>query len=67
MIPREFFENASREDLRFIHRWSLGVSAFYGVLALALVLVSFVIHGGSSGTASASNPPDVSHAVLTRD
>jgi hypothetical protein len=65
MIPREFFQSASREDLQFVRRWSLGVSALYGVLAL--VLVSFVIHGGGSGTTSASNPSDVSHAILVRD
>ena len=67
MIPREFFENASREDLQFIRKWSRGVSALYGVLALAFVLVSLVTHDGGSGTTSASNPLDVSHASLARD
>jgi hypothetical protein len=66
MIPREFFDSASGEDLRFVRKWTLGVSALYSTLALALVLLSFAIHGGT-GTTRAENPPDVNHTILARE
>jgi hypothetical protein len=68
MIPKEFFTNASHQDLQFLRRWTLGVSAAYAIFALALVvLVSFAMHAGGSGTSSASNTVRDNHVVLVRD
>jgi hypothetical protein len=66
MIPREFFNNASPQDLRLIREWTLGVSAVFSILALTLVLLSFVVHQSNS-TTSASNASEANQAILVRD
>jgi hypothetical protein len=67
MIPKEFFSKASHQDLQFLRRWTLGVSAAYGIFALALALLGFAIHDSGSGTSSAGNTLRDNHVVLVRD
>ena len=62
MIPREFFNKATSDDLRFIRRWTLVVAVFYSAIAVALF--SLVIH--QSDTIAARTAPDASHAILIR-
>ena len=66
MIPREFFNNATSDDVRFIRTWTLGVSVVYSALAIALALFSFVIHE-RGGTTVARTVPDASHVILVRE
>ena len=40
MVPEHFLRNATREDRRFIRKWTLRVAMSYAALALALVLYS---------------------------
>jgi hypothetical protein len=63
MIPRKFFETASRQDLQFIRRWTVGVSVLYSILAVTVVALSFVFHAPNDTTA-AGGSPDIQHAVL---
>jgi hypothetical protein len=44
MVPNVLLNNTTAEDRRVIRRWRVCVVAFYSVAALALVLISAVIH-----------------------
>jgi hypothetical protein len=65
MIPREFFNNATSDDVRFIRTWTLGVSVVYSALAIAVALLGFVVHERGS-TIAASTAPDASQIILVR-
>ena len=65
MIPREFFNNATSDDLRFLQRWTWGVSVVYCALAIAVALFGFALHERGS-TIAASTAPDASHVVSAR-
>ena len=63
MIPRAFFETASSQDLQFIRRWTVVVSALYSILAVTVVALGFVFHAPDD-TAVASGSPDIQQAVI---
>lgn len=65
MIPKEFFNNATSDDLQFIRRWTLAVRVVYSALAIALVLFSLVIHDRSDTTVAKTTP--ASHVILVRE
>jgi hypothetical protein len=65
MIPREFFNNATSDDIQFIRRWTLAVSVVYGALAIALALFGFVIHERSDTAVARTTP--ASHVILVRE
>jgi hypothetical protein len=63
MIPKEFFNNATSDDLRFLRRWKLATAVVY--VALTVALVSFAIHA-RRGTIDVSAAPDASNGALAR-
>jgi len=62
MTRTEFF---SSQDQQFIRRWTIGVSAFYGMLAVTVVTLSFVIHAHNDTIAARDTAP-TQHATLVR-
>jgi hypothetical protein len=63
MIPRKFFDTASSQDVRFIRRWSVGVSVLYGIMAATVVALSFVLHAPNDTTV-ASSSSEAQQAIL---
>jgi glucose uptake protein GlcU len=54
MVPRIFLKNATAEDRVFLRKWSYGIAAVYGALALALVGIGVGL-GGSKNTLQANS------------
>jgi hypothetical protein len=65
MTRTEFFVAASSQDQQFIRRWSVRLPAFYGLLAVAIVAFSFVLHAPNDITA-AWDTAKTQHAILVR-
>jgi hypothetical protein len=65
MTRTEFFNTANGQDRRFIRKWTIGVSAFYGILAVAVVTLSFVLHAPNE-TVAASDTQKTQHATFVR-
>ena len=63
MIPKEFFNNATGDDLRFLRRWAWRVCVVY--CALAIALFGFAIHERSSTIAEGA-APDASPVISAR-
>jgi hypothetical protein len=55
----------SSQDRQFIRRWTIGVFAFYGMLAVTVVTLSFVLHAPNDTTA-ARGTANTQQATLVR-
>lgn len=65
MTRTEYFVTASSEDRQFIRRWTLRLPAFYGILAVTVVTLSFVLHAPKDTTV-AGDTLKTHHAILVR-
>ena len=57
--------NFSGQDRQFIRRWTIGVFAFYGMLAVTVVTLASVLHAPND-TITATDTQKTQHAALVR-
>jgi hypothetical protein len=65
MTLRKFVVTASGEDRQCIRKWTIGVSAFYGMLAVMVFAFSFVVHPPND-TIAARDTANTQQATLVR-
>jgi hypothetical protein len=58
MLPKALLKSATTEDRIFIRKWTYGVAAVYGALALALLLVGLWTAGSKNVIEASRAPPD---------
>ncbi len=67
MVPNVLLNNATDDDRQVIRRWRVCVVAFYSIAALALVLISAVIHQRPNTVEAIGASDQPQAALLSRD